>query len=313
MLWGEAYKASPAGSLADDDDDLAEGAGFGMDVEAFLAVKAEILSAWTLCDDGRWYHPTVCEIVLEAWEKTSEKRKAAAAKKRAQREKARGVPTKSENVPPNGRDVPRDIPGNGGDKGGLTRVREQDMTGEDRKEEPPNPPGGQGSFELEAEEPPGGDASPDEVMVAFELWNDTADRCGLPKAKDLTDGRRRAIGKRLETGGIDGWREALLAVERSRHCRGGNDRKWRADVDFVAQEKSYQRLREGFYGEDAEPPAKTNGHAVEFSPWRGRVGEFTKNRWWEELNWGPKPGKSGCMAPAEILAEFGFLMAEEAA
>ena len=69
MLWGEAYKSVPAGSLPDDDDELAEAAGFGMDVEAFLAVKAEVMAPWTMCDDGRWYHPTVCEAVMESWER----------------------------------------------------------------------------------------------------------------------------------------------------------------------------------------------------------------------------------------------------
>jgi hypothetical protein len=300
MLWGEAYKGVPAGSLPDDDDELAEAAGFGMNVEDFAAVKAEIMSAWTLCSDGRWYHPTVCEVVLERWESTSEKRKAAAAKKRAQREKSRGVPAKNDAVPPNGRDVPGDIHGNGGDTPSDSRARMIGHDTTDKTDNPHSPQGGEEAFDLVPDE----EHTVDEVLQAFDLWNDTAVLLGLPKAKDLTDGRRRAIRKRLETGGIDGWREAMAAVCRSRHLRGGNDRKWKADLDFVCQAKSYQRLKEGFYGDDAEAPKPPgpNGHTAA-DPWRYRMLEWTKNRFWKDLDWGPRPGKPGCEVPTELLAQ----------
>ena len=78
MLWGEAYGQTPAGSMPDDDDELAEAAGFGMDVGAFQALKAEIMAPWTLCSDARWYHPTLCEVVMEAWDRLSEKRRKGA-------------------------------------------------------------------------------------------------------------------------------------------------------------------------------------------------------------------------------------------
>jgi hypothetical protein len=87
MMWGEAYKSTPAGSLADDDDDLAEAAGYGMDVPAFLQHKAEIMAPWVMCADGRWYHPVVCEVVLETWERTSEKRRQDRARQAARRDR----------------------------------------------------------------------------------------------------------------------------------------------------------------------------------------------------------------------------------
>ena len=115
MLWGEAYQATPAGSLPDDDDELAEAAGFGMDIDAFLTAKAEIMAPWTLCSDGRWYHPTLCEVVLEGWEKAGERRKKDAARKAAQRARARGrgpteaaVTPKSDPVTSEIADVTRD-------------------------------------------------------------------------------------------------------------------------------------------------------------------------------------------------------------
>ena len=139
MLWGEAYKQVPAGSMPDDDDELAEAAGFGMDVDAFLAFKDEIMAPWVLCSDGRWYHPTVCEKVLEAWDRASDRRKRDAEKKRAARERARGhLPFErgrrhfSGGVPRENDDVPGDMAENGGD------IRTQT----DKTVYPPNPPAG---------------------------------------------------------------------------------------------------------------------------------------------------------------------------
>ncbi|MGQ3018753.1 hypothetical protein [Phenylobacterium sp.] len=66
-LWTEAYSQVPAASLPDNDVVLAKFAGYGRDVAAWREVKAEILAAWVLCSDGRWYHPTLSEVAAEAW------------------------------------------------------------------------------------------------------------------------------------------------------------------------------------------------------------------------------------------------------
>lgn len=148
MLWGEAYKQVPAGSMPDDDDELAEAAGFGMDVDAFLAFKDEIMAPWVLCSDGRWYHPTVCEKVLEAWDRASDRRKRDAEKKRAARERARGHLPKSDAVTSQTADVPRendDVPGDMAENGGDIRTQT------DKTVYPPNPPvGGVSDDEFDA-------------------------------------------------------------------------------------------------------------------------------------------------------------------
>lgn len=110
-----------------------------------------------------------------------------------------------------------------------------------------------------------GAATKGDARRAFEAWNDLAKRLGLPVAKTLDDGRRKAIAKRLEDGGLTAWLEALAAVERSAHCRGENDRGWKADLDFVCQLKSWRRLREGFYGATAAPET----HQAPQTAWPG--------------------------------------------
>jgi hypothetical protein len=164
MLWGEAYKATPAGSLADDDDELAEAAGFGMDVDAFLAAKAEIMAPWLLCSDGRWYHPTVCEVVLDSWERTSERRRAAAAKKAGQRARARGQGAA--------------VPGDSGAEAGDSSL--QDRKGQDRL--PPTPEGGSvdGFDEAFAAYPLAGRASTSRVK-ALAAWTGAVEGPGAAR------------------------------------------------------------------------------------------------------------------------------------
>lgn len=42
--------------------------------------------------------------------------------------------------------------------------------------------------------------------------------------------------------------QALANIERSSYLTGKNDRGWRADLDFMLQAKSFDRLHDGGYG-----------------------------------------------------------------
>jgi hypothetical protein len=132
-----------------------------------------------------------------------------------------------------------------------------------------------------------------DVEAAFAGWNALAGRLGLRVAKDLTPERRRHIRARLASSGLEGWREALTGVERSSHCRGENDRGWRADLDFVCQPKSFQRLREGFYGGDA---------AAETAPdWENYLATWrATGRWPKSL--GPPPDHPETQVPQPLRA-----------
>jgi hypothetical protein len=67
MLWCASWHQVPAASLPDDDDELAQFAGFGRVVSAWLEVKKGALRGWIKCSDGRLYHPVVAEKAREAW------------------------------------------------------------------------------------------------------------------------------------------------------------------------------------------------------------------------------------------------------
>ena len=66
MLWCAAWQQVPAGSLPDDDDELAWLAGFGRDLRSWKRAKQWALHKFELCTDGRFYHPIICEKAMEA-------------------------------------------------------------------------------------------------------------------------------------------------------------------------------------------------------------------------------------------------------
>lgn len=65
-LWKRAWHERPAGSLEADDDVLCDAAGC-VSFEQWVDLKADLLKGWILCSDGRYYHVTLCEFVMEAW------------------------------------------------------------------------------------------------------------------------------------------------------------------------------------------------------------------------------------------------------
>lgn len=44
--------------------------------------------------------------------------------------------------------------------------------------------------------------------------------------------------------------------------------------------------------------------------WGRRVAEYAKSRHWNEVDWGPRPGRSGCRVPSQILESTGILAAK---
>ena len=73
-LWWAAWKQRPAGSVPRDVRVLSHLAGYGRDVQAWSGVQLESLRGWVECSDERLYHPIVCELALEAWERRQRER-----------------------------------------------------------------------------------------------------------------------------------------------------------------------------------------------------------------------------------------------
>lgn len=69
LLWCAAWHQIPAASLPDDDVELANLAGYGrmpISVREWKKVRAEALSGFVKCSDGRLYHPVIAEKAVAA-------------------------------------------------------------------------------------------------------------------------------------------------------------------------------------------------------------------------------------------------------
>jgi len=147
----------------------------------------------------------------------------------------------------------------------------------------------------------GPDKSP--AREAFDLYNELAERIDATKALDLTEARRKSINARLNGRGIDVWKEAIEKVERSLFLCGeakGRDRRaFKLSLDMMVRPENFQKILEGFYGDDREPGPKDDElDPRDWSPGKWfRVLEIWKvSGSWSD-NAGPEPGQPGYLGP----------------
>lgn len=67
LLWCASWHQVPAGSLPDDDIELANLAGYGRFVKEWRKSRTQALQGFIKCTDGRLYHEVVCEKAFSAW------------------------------------------------------------------------------------------------------------------------------------------------------------------------------------------------------------------------------------------------------
>jgi hypothetical protein len=101
---------------------------------------------------------------------------------------------------------------------------------------------------------PKGGPTPSQALEAFNAYNETALRCGLPQASRMTPDRQRKIIARLRDYGLDGWGRALNNIETCDFLRGSNNTGWRASLDFLLQASSFAKAHDGVYGRGASQP-----------------------------------------------------------
>ena len=65
-LWWEAWQQCPAGSLPSSDSALCRLADLGRDLRTWGRIKQAALHGFVLCNDGRLYHPYICQLARKA-------------------------------------------------------------------------------------------------------------------------------------------------------------------------------------------------------------------------------------------------------
>lgn len=147
-LWWRAWHEEPAGSLPNNDRLLAERAGYGVAVKAFLVVKENAMRGWILCSDGRLYHPVVASIALDVWQ-TKKKKKAENAADRERKRLKRLVvcPPEKMSIPPDIRSDNRQIPPDVQSENALKGREEIRSTDRDKSLSPSKPALRKSNFE----------------------------------------------------------------------------------------------------------------------------------------------------------------------
>ncbi|HWA22309.1 MAG TPA: hypothetical protein VG735_07945 [Caulobacterales bacterium] len=244
-LWAVAWEQIPAASLPDNDVFLAAKASFGRDLDAWRTAKSEIMAAWKLCSDGRWYHATLAEIALETWTRKQEKaaeRTADAERKRqarqAKAEKNAPVRKTSAKRPPDKRKRPPDV----------RSITRQDITVHNKEDS-----------SLRSESLPGCDP----IKAAFDEFNKAAAQAGWKTATKLNKQRSTAIIARLKAdGGLRGWDAQLQRAAGIAWLAGCNGRGWVMDLDYFASERGWLKISEHREGAPHERPLNGAGNGA---------------------------------------------------
>lgn len=276
MLWAHAYKETPPASLPNDDVDLADMAGFGTGsdaVAAFLKHKAEILTPWILCSDGRLYHPTLAEVVAESWAKMNKQRQAAATRKRRSRANLRAKVT-----------------GDGGFGAAKSEPVTRDTPPMSRVTPPPVTSDEQTQTDRHSSDPsdraPSAPSDPNK-----EAW-DRAVRLFVTRGAGMPETKARGVFGRLLKGGLAA--PQLLPEIIRAELNGTED-----PVAYLTKAAQAIRHRAGIPDEAAQP-APLDPTMWGDSDWAMAVAVFHEDHMWDACL-GPEPGKPGCRVPAHLL------------
>lgn len=96
-----------------------------------------------------------------------------------------------------------------------------------------------------------------DIKRVAEAWNTMAAAAKLPQIEKLTESRKTAIEQRLGEHSADKIVTAIATVPKSRYLMGDNDRKWRANFDWLCRPDRCAKLIEGGYhaADESKTPA----------------------------------------------------------
>jgi len=97
-LWTAAWHDTPAGSLEDDDDVLADLAM--CEPSKWAKVREQVLRGWVKCSDGRLYHPVVADKAKDAWSQKQAQRQRTEAARLAREQKRQQTQQQSKPAKP---------------------------------------------------------------------------------------------------------------------------------------------------------------------------------------------------------------------
>lgn len=92
-----------------------------------------------------------------------------------------------------------------------------------------------------------------------DMFNETC--VSFPKIKSLSESRKKAIKARLNTYSVDDFKTCFEKAESSDFLKGGNDRNWTANFDWLIKDANMAKVLDGNYdNKSKQQPKKQNGY-----------------------------------------------------
>jgi|GEM_PF-3922869 len=120
------------------------------------------------------------------------------------------------------------------------------------------------------------------VAEVVSFYNDLS--CKFPKCKKISTTRRTQINARLDEYGFDNVVETIRTASTSSFLNGGNDRGWKADLEWITKDANYTKITEGKYGStgteiDAETSAWLEKIAAgDFREWVAPITRWVEHK-----------------------------------
>lgn len=95
-----------------------------------------------------------------------------------------------------------------------------------------------------------------DYQLIVDMYNDTC--VSFPKVQSLSDARRKGIKARLNTYSIDDFKVLFEKAESSDFLKGGNDRNWSANFDWLIKDSNMAKVLDGNYDKKDSRQAKKN-------------------------------------------------------
>ena len=127
--------------------------------------------------------------------------------------------------------------------------------------------------DIEKEEEPEGNKAPPEVkkidyQLIADMYNDIC--ISFPRVQSLSEKRKKAIKARLKQYTVEDFKTLFTKAEASSFLKGGNDRDWSANFDWLIMDGNMAKVLSGNYDNKPKKPAAVTKSAAAYNSYGQR-------------------------------------------
>ena len=143
-----------------------------------------------------------------------------------------------------------------------------------------------------------------DYQLIADMYNDTC--VSFPRVQSLSEKRKKAIKARLKQYTVEDFQTLFAKAEASSFLKGGNDRDWSANFDWLIMDGNMAKVLSGNYDNKPKKPAAVTKSAAAYNGYNQRQYDYDAMER-ALLNQQSPPGTAGnnpdIQARAEALQE----------